>query len=306
MDTVPLSARVLKSLQASSRKLRDPVDYERGWSADSPVLPENLLVFARHSATFFHLHPSTQHHRFVLLIALQGDGEIRIDRQIHRLRAGRVVLLFPFQMHDYLFFPKPTIHWVYLTFTTRTPEDLEPLRNAVYQATPAMLRALQGVLGEVLPLPPSPSAALKAQLHLALFLKELLSGQSLPVPSEISGSASAVKLLEKVNRYLNAHIETAFDLTDLAHHIGYSESHLRSLFRRAVRMSLGDYISTVRLRKATGLLHAGELTISRIAEACGYNSIFAFSRAFHRAIGCSPTEFRKRIQRPPAPEISRC
>ena len=35
------------------------------------------------------------------------------------------------------------------------------------------------------------------------------------------------------------------------------------------------------------------LTIAQIAESVGFSDAFAFSHFFKRAIGCSPSEFRK-------------
>lgn len=287
---------MLSALCASSSQLELPPDFERGWVADSLVLPENILAFLRQSTSQLHLQPPVQHHRFVLIVALKGSGDIRIDKQIHHLRPGEALLLFPFQIHDYLFFPLPDINWLFLTFSTKTPLELEPLRNSIYQLTSGIVSLLHHFLAHATPVPPPPASTLKAQLYLALVIKEFLLGESLSLDSKISNSSAAVKLLEKVNKFIHSNIQTPFEISDLARQIGYSESHLRSLFRQAVRISLGSYITTVRLRKATGLLHAGESGVSEVAEACGYRSIFAFSRAFKRTFGCSPAGFRKKHQ----------
>src|SRR5690554_2774346 len=94
------SKKTLSSLCSSSLKLPTPYDFERGWAADSPILPEDILAFLRRSTKELQLQAAVQHHRFVLIFALQSAGNIRIDKQIHHLQAGEAVLLFPFQIHE--------------------------------------------------------------------------------------------------------------------------------------------------------------------------------------------------------------
>jgi len=278
--------------------LRDPRDYERGWLGSSPIVPEHLLAFSRN-------HPmqgplKLQHHRFVLIVALDGAGELCVDERIFNLRENRIFLIFPFQRHHFASFSKPQFRWVFVTFEVKQPQLLEPLRNHLHTLTPKLLSTLGDLLEDIAsPGPfPAPERVTQAQIRLALMLGQLLldHAASAAAPSIPPDSGQVTQLLEQVNRFLYCHIGQPFTLKELARAIGYSESHLRSLFRNSLRMSLGRYISEIRLRKATGLLHQGSLTVSQIAEACGYNSLFSFSRAFQQGFGCSPSEFRKKSE----------
>ena len=49
----------------------------------------------------------------------------------------------------------------------------------------------------------------------------------------------------------------------------------------------------VRIERARELLALPELSVSSVALAVGYSDVLCFSKAFKKAVGVSPTEFRE-------------
>lgn len=86
-----------------------------------------------------------------------------------------------------------------------------------------------------------------------------------------------------------------FKITQVAQAMGCSEVHLRRSFRRDFGMAPVDYVQRLKLEKALSLLHQTDYLISQIAEMVGYQNAYYFSSAFHRIVGCTPTEYRRRI-----------
>jgi transcriptional regulator GlxA family with amidase domain len=58
-----------------------------------------------------------------------------------------------------------------------------------------------------------------------------------------------------------------------------------------------QYLTQWRLQLAASLLATTTVKVAAIGEQVGYDSEAAFSRAFKRAIGRSPAEFRRERQR---------
>lgn len=57
------------------------------------------------------------------------------------------------------------------------------------------------------------------------------------------------------------------------------------------------YHLKLRILRATALLEQGQMSIKEIASSLGYGSIQAFSQAFGREGGISPSEYAKRVLR---------
>ena len=88
---------------------------------------------------------------------------------------------------------------------------------------------------------------------------------------------------------------------DLVDYIGFSRSYFSTLFRRYRGMSPQAYLLDYRMRQARRLLTETGLSVQEIALRVGYPDPFNFSRAFHQAAGCSPTEYRTKQPQKGAP-----
>lgn len=80
---------------------------------------------------------------------------------------------------------------------------------------------------------------------------------------------------------------------DLAKDCFVSYSGLQKLFAYAFGCSVSEYITKRRLSKASMELLSTEKNVTDIALDYQYNSLEAFSRAFRRFWGITPSEFRK-------------
>jgi transcriptional regulator GlxA family with amidase domain len=61
-------------------------------------------------------------------------------------------------------------------------------------------------------------------------------------------------------------------------------------------VSLGRYMRESRLSEAAQLLQSSGLNVSDIGERCGFESLYAFSRAFRKAYGIPPRTYRQLVQ----------
>lgn len=64
-------------------------------------------------------------------------------------------------------------------------------------------------------------------------------------------------------------------------------------FREVLHMTPNDYLISLRLQKACGLLSESDLSVTEVAMECGFSSVGYFGKTFRKALGCSPTEFKK-------------
>ena len=86
--------------------------------------------------------------------------------------------------------------------------------------------------------------------------------------------------------------ERKWTVTDLATEAAVSRSSLDGRFRDVLGLSPMRYVNDWRMRIAQDLLSTTEVTVASIARRVGYDSEEAFSRAFKRALGKSPSVWR--------------
>lgn len=103
---------------------------------------------------------------------------------------------------------------------------------------------------------------------------------------------------------VNLHPERSWSVQELAGAIHVSPPHLHRLTREHHGCSPQQMVFRLRMRRAEALLlQRDHLPLKTIAERIGYGTPFAFSNAFRRWRGTSPSEFRvAALQQRTAPE----
>ena len=80
-----------------------------------------------------------------------------------------------------------------------------------------------------------------------------------------------------------------FNVAALASMMGMSRSQLFKRVREVTGESPKQLLNEVRLLSAERLLLEGQMTVSEVADATGWNSVSYFSKSFKRRFGLSPT-----------------
>ena len=79
----------------------------------------------------------------------------------------------------------------------------------------------------------------------------------------------------------------------LAKACNLSEVYFRKLFVMNYKSSPHQYIIEIRLQKAKQLLSEGALSVTQIAEVCGFSNPYHFCRLFKKHTGSSPSEYKR-------------
>ena len=117
-----------------------------------------------------------------------------------------------------------------------------------------------------------------------------LSGQIKPVSSTLTfkNSPDIQTLLSEIETDC-AHIPS---LEDAATQTGLSKFYFARQFRSFTGRTYWDYISQVRLKKASQLLIETDDAICKIALTCGFHDLSSFNRSFKKNMGCTPSNYR--------------
>ena len=288
-----ITKQKLDFLDQKVSELPTPQDYFKGCFAPSLEIPNNLLIFYRQRAenlgTEYYYH-----YRFVLIINLRTKGTVVLDDQSFDFSPGDALLVFPYQFHHYLEPEQKDIGWLFVTFELENPTPIAPLKNHILNLSVRSWNYLAQMLEHYLKRHEETRKGYASLLMLMGLILEELTVTGTPQSQEAAKSQPTI--VDEVNRYIWDNFDKNIGLEEVAKEFSYSTSHLRFIFRKKMGISIGSYIQKIKINRARSLLINSGLNISEIAAACGYDSLFSFSRAFKKKTGLSPNAYKKKVR----------
>jgi len=94
--------------------------------------------------------------------------------------------------------------------------------------------------------------------------------------------------VEKAKTILQAQIQNAPSLNELARMLNCSPFYLSRQFAQVGGMTMQQFLRQIRMERAAELLRTGKCNVTEAALEVGYNSLSHFSGAFHETFGCCP------------------
>lgn len=105
-------------------------------------------------------------------------------------------------------------------------------------------------------------------------------------------------ILLAVNKISYEISENAFDsaisLSRILRKSGYSEDYIRAKFKRIIGKTPTEFLTEIRIKHALFLIdvYKNSLSLSEIAEKCGYLDYVYFSKKFKQVVGVSPQAYK--------------
>lgn len=124
-------------------------------------------------------------------------------------------------------------------------------------------------------------------LLLGLLLTEL--GKS-PAPELKDG------FVGNIISYINHNYGRIANLEQIADEFFISKYHLCRIFKTAMKITVVDYLTQIRIKNARRQLEHSNWDIGQIAQSCGFHSSAYFCNLYRKVTGESPSEFRKKRQ----------
>ncbi|SDD07140.1 AraC-type DNA-binding protein [Paenibacillus sp. UNCCL117] len=283
------------------------------------MYPQYMFEFPNIDSDFpFHMKKKTytsvssHRHDFIeFSLVLEGTGTERINGTEHELLPGSMVLLLPYQIHEYRARAGESLVMFICNFDMRLltagPEAAWGLKDIILgknSSQPAYTQ-LQGeayseglALWERLYREHEGALAwrpimLRALLLEALSLYVRSSGAHAPA-SQPQPPSRAAKSIWPVVQYVYEHYLDALSLGALSERFQIHPTRLSKQFGETFGIHFVDLLHELRVRHACSLLLSSDLPISQVAYESGFSSFPTFSRAFLRIRGMTPREYRER------------
>ena len=108
-------------------------------------------------------------------------------------------------------------------------------------------------------------------------------------------AATVEDYYRRLNRALDfvaRHLDRPFSIEEVAAEAGFSRFHCQRMFRAMTGESIAELVRRFRLERAGYRLRHESVNVMEVALEAGYGSEEAFSRAFRRGCGLSPSQYR--------------
>lgn len=97
----------------------------------------------------------------------------------------------------------------------------------------------------------------------------------------------------KTVEYMDANYKEEIRIEDLTQLSHLSETHFRRKFSEYMKITPGEYINLLRVKKACELLRYTDCSIGDVGIQAGFRTDSAFIRNFRKFVGTTPREWRK-------------
>lgn len=224
---------------------------------------------------------------------LSGKGRLEVGGRSFALYAGDAFLIPAETVAYYEADREDPWHYTWVNFLGITSRqyllDLMETTDETYVLRGLPVQKYYATIQEVLPLDASSISDYLLANSLTLYiLSQLFYDTGFDHSSVHKGSVA-----EKVKLYLDVNYYENLEIQQVARQFGIHPNYLTRIFRTAYGVGPKEYLIERKLKKAEGLLATTDYPVSVVADSLGFGDVFAFSRAFKKRTGRSPSEFRR-------------
>ncbi|MFI6847575.1 GlxA family transcriptional regulator [Kitasatospora sp. NPDC050467] len=137
------------------------------------------------------------------------------------------------------------------------------------------------------------ATALRVARQLVMYLKRPGGQSQFSVPLE---PVSTTRRIEDLRHHITRTLGEQHTVAGLAEFAHVSERQLTRIFKAELGMTPSVYIESARVEMARNHLESTDMTLERIASACGFGTTDTLVRAFRRRLDTTPTQYRLRFR----------
>lgn len=254
------------------------------------------------------LHVSLHFHDFYeCYLLLSGALRYQIESASFSIQPGDLLLIGPNQLHRPLFTQtdepyERLVLWLSRSFVERlsTPEtDLAACFSAQrLSANRLSAEQHEAITRQFFALL---NATNSEQFGRDVLCSSLVTSLLVTLNRALAGRERALPrtdirvsmLVKTISSYLDAHLAESISLDELSRTVFLSKYYLERVFRRETGVSIYQMLLQKRMIRARDLMREG-LSLTLVAQQCGFSEYSGFYKAFKNEYGISPREYAAR------------
>lgn len=230
---------------------------------------------------------------YTLHFVLSGEGHFYVNEKHYVIHKNQYFLISPDILTFYKADPENPWSYVWLCFHGTAAPDLLRHCHADYESpvhdcpNTDAIRSIIFRMMEHADLTPANECYIQSGLY-EIFARLHESSNATYSASESHDNFYVTQAMN----YILDNPNPGLTVTDVADYLHISRSYLFALFKKHLNLSPQQFLTMTRITMARELLINTEIPIAAIADSCGYQNPFAFSRSFNREMHMTPSEYR--------------
>lgn len=258
------------------------------------------------------------HETIELFVLTEGERYYFVDRFVYHMKEHMAILIPPGQIHKTSAVSGEPVHGRFLlqyskevfgdmikNFLGITYEEFSLKYSGMVSLSDIGYKRLQDkfleLKGEAAKDPDNPdysSSIIKClAFELLLIYAREMGKERAALGIDTSKDSYLVKsgiynTIQNVTEYINNNYQSDISLDFLADRFYISRASLTKSFKNITGITIVQYLTTVRIRKACNLLKNTDDSITEIAQECGFGNVTYFEKVFRRIHGMTPRQYR--------------
>ena len=262
---------------------------------------QSIRIEKDHRSGVYNMPALHSHHSYEMYFLISGSRRYFIGDTIYDIEANNLVLIPKTVLHKTLapsrggyeryvvYFNDSSVAALIETIGKEAFDRLVQSHclSLTETAAQAILHALDTMYKEMI-FPDRCSDLMLSELLNSILILALRSGTPKAPVSEKN-----ISKMQDIVHYINENLSSPLSLRDVASIAHMESTYFSKCFKTATGEGFQEYLTKVRLQKAEQLLEHSRLSISSVAETCGFSTSNYFGDVFRQRHGCSPSQYRK-------------
>ncbi len=227
--------------------------------------------------------PYHKHEYYEAIIFLNGKGRVSLEDKEYSIKKGNIVVVPPHCTHGTI--SEDDLQSIYIAgdfggiFNFKSPVILSDNDKGEGATLVTLIYNNRYGNQEYI------NSLCSAYAHFIL--------QNLKIEDDIGQAVG--KIVEEI---VNSFYDSSFRLNATLIQSGYAEDYIRAHFKRITGKTPNAFLTEIRMKHAVHLIeiYKNALSLSEIAELCGYTDYIYFSRKFKAVVGVSPQRYKNRLK----------
>lgn len=246
-----------------------------------------LQIFRTNNMTF----PAHLHSQIELLYVEDGSLEVTVGAVSLCLQQGDFAAIFPNCVHSYHTQEPEGCNVILAILNTRLVGEFAGVLQKYHPKDPVIRK------GELHPdIPYAMNRLLEERQPgtalISAYLQLILARVMPAFEMEKNSDSGCFDVTYRVINYISQNFNQPLSLDSIARELGVGKYHLSRIFSNKLQTSFTDYLGSIRVNYAQGLLRSTDDPITKITFDSGFESQRTFNRMFRELTGTSPGKYR--------------